>query len=655
MVAVGVVALGGLGAVALAWGREGGGAGSGFPIVVVASDLAAAGTAARTVIAPAQPEAWMVSDEILPAQNCFICHAGVDEASVTEKPYRWRGSMHAHAMRDPIFQAAFVVAEQDAPGIGELCIRCHSPRGWLEGRASAPTGSHDGSTLDEVDIDNGVNCNACHRMVDPVYTEGASPADDAVILAGLEMAGGPGIPVGGGNARVVVDPMDVRRGPFEDAAAPHVFRFSPFHASSALCGTCHDVSNPLMSRVGGATPGAGDSYALNGAGPHPTQNKRDMFPEQRTYSEWLNSSFAQGGVEMNGLFNVDPNDPEAPATTVVSECQECHMPNRRGYGCWEVFEPPERRDIPYHAFAGANVFAADLLLHLYGPAGTNEFDLYTLDSLAKAKADAMEMLGKAAEVSVSQFAGELKVRTENNTGHKLLTGMPEGKRIWVNVRFFAWGALVAERGGYDGSSATLDGAGTKVYEAALGLDEPMAALVGLPAGSSFHLAAVNSVVKDNRIPPRGFTNAGFEAVQAAPVGYAYADGQYWDNTRYCIPAGATRAEVRLYYQTSSREYIEFLRDRNTTDARGVRLANAWAAVGKSAPVLMDEAFIDFAPFVRADVTGDGAVSFADITAILSNWGRAGDIGVAEGDGNCDGLVGFGDIVMVLTNWGVGGR
>ena len=39
----------------------------------------------------------------------------------------------------------------------------------------------------------------------------------------------------------------------------------------------------------------------------------------------------------------------------------------------------------------------------------------------------------------------------------------------------------------------------------------------------------NVVVKDNRIPPRGFTNAAFEAFDGAPVGATYADGQYWDD------------------------------------------------------------------------------------------------------------------------------
>lgn len=622
----------------------------GLPLFVSGEDLRMPGTQAATV---QPPEAWMVSDPVLSAENCSTCHAGFEDASVTIKPFRWAGSMHANSMRDPIFRAAMVIAEQDAPGIGEFCIRCHSPRGWLEGRATSPTGSSDGSDLLASDVDEGVNCNACHRFVNPVYQPGTSPSDDQLILNALSSPGGPGIPMHPGNANYVVDPMDVRRGPFSDPAAPHLWLHSPFHSSGQMCGTCHDVSNPLMSRVGGPTPAPTDTYVLNDAGPHPTQNKYDQFPEQRTYSEWLNSAFANGGVDMGGLFNVDPNDPEPPPTTVVSSCQDCHMPNRRGYGCEEkIFEPPERRNIPYHAFLGANVFAVDLLLEMFGPGGTQELDQYTVDMLTRARPETIDMVQRATDTFATQFAGELDVRTINNCGHKLMTGMPEGKRIWLNVRFYDGSSnLLQEFGAYDPVNAVLNETGTKVYEALLGLDPAMALLTGLPSGKSFHLVLVNTIVKDNRIPPRGFNNAAFEAVQAGHVGYSYADGQYWDNTKYCIPTGAARAEVKLYYQTSSRDYIEFLRDENTTDTRGQDLHDAWDAVGRSAPVVMDDVVLLLQPFVSADVTGDGMVTFDDITAVLALWGNSGNIGQSGGDANCDGVVNFDDITAVLANWG----
>jgi hypothetical protein len=107
-------------------------------------------------------------------------------------------------------------------------------------------------------------------------------------------------------------------------------------------------------------------------------------------------------------------------------------------------------------------------------------------------------------------------------------------------------------------------------------------------GESFHFALNNMVVKDNRIPPRGFTNANFEAVQAAPVGYSYADGAFSDVTTYSVPEETYRIEVKLLYQTTSKEYIEFLRDNNVTDTKGQVLYDLWVANGKSSPVVMRE-------------------------------------------------------------------
>jgi hypothetical protein len=45
--------------------------------------------------------------------------------------------------------------------------------------------------------------------------------------------------------------------------------------------------------------------------------------------------------------------------------------------------------------------------------------------------------------------------------------------------------------------------------------------------------------------------------------------------------------VTLYYQTVSKEYVEFLRDENVTNAAGLDFYNLWSANGKSAPEIMN--------------------------------------------------------------------
>src|SRR5262249_14067426 len=104
---------------------------------------------------------------------------------------------------------------------------------------------------------------------------------------------------------------------------------------------------------------------------------------------------------------------------------------------------------------------------------------------------------------------------------------------------------------------------------------------------------------DDRIPPRGFTSAAFDVFGGAPVGYSYADGQYWDDTTYALPLTATRAEVSLYYQTTSKEYAEFLRD-TSPDATGQNAYDRWVARGRSAPVLMNRVTLDLKPICSPD-------------------------------------------------------
>jgi hypothetical protein len=86
---------------------------------------------------------------------------------------------------------------------------------------------------------------------------------------------------------------------------------------------------------------------------------------------------------------------------------------------------------------------------------------------------------------------------------------------------------------------------------------------------TFHFALATGRYKDNRIPPKGFDIGGAAARLSVPVrhgaedvslftGAEYAGG--YDEVSLSIPAGANYVEVNLYYQTTSREYIEFLRD-----------------------------------------------------------------------------------------------
>ncbi|MFT5049697.1 MAG: hypothetical protein ACI8QZ_001090 [Chlamydiales bacterium] len=501
-------------------------------------------------------------DPLLRSEQCTSCHANYDLGT---EPYRpWAASMMGQAGRDPIFFAALAIAEQDADFAGHLCLRCHAPMSWIEGD-TIPT---DGSGLSQANGDfDGVSCNFCHRLVDPVYEAGVNPVEDLGILAGLIDAPINEVHTG----QFVIDPEDRRRGPFElDASFPyHQWRESSFHQDSLLCGTCHDVSNPVFTRQPDGT------YDKNADGPHPTQDKRDEFPVERTYSEWANSDFALAAIEMGGRFGGNK--------TAVSSCQDCHMPDTSGTACVPGLGGIARDDLPQHHFNGANSWVLQAIRSMFPDVETG----LSAVTVADATQRNIDMLQAAADLDLFLDGGTLNARVVNQTGHKLPTGYGEGRRMWLHVTFFDGGDVVlSEHGQYDAPTATLTTGNTSVFEIEQGLDANMSAATGIPAGPSFHFVLNNTIVKDNRIPPRGYNSGPFEDAQAQPVGVTYAEEHYWSDTPYPVPMGAVRVEVELFHQTTTKEYIEFLRDENTTNSRGLEAYNLWTAFGKSAPVLM---------------------------------------------------------------------
>jgi hypothetical protein len=513
--------------------------------------------------------------------TCAVCHGHYSPP--VEPHHNWSGSMMAHASIDPLFEACMAIANQDAPDSGDLCLRCHIPSAWLRGR-SIPT---DGSQALESDK-FGVACDLCHRMLDPVYEPGVSPAVDEDILAGLQS-----VPTHFGNGTFVVDPIGTRRGPFDDAASGHAVVVSPFHREAALCGTCHDVSNPAFEK------GPGDTYVPNAFDTPPTSMASTvLMPIERTYSEWLNSEYNTPLGVYAPQFGGNRD--------YVATCQDCHMRDVTGQGC-NFGTPPIRTDLPLHDLTGGSAWMLEALAVEF-PAQVDA------DAAAAGAARARSMLQLAADLDVAQQGASLQVTITNQTGHKLPTGYPEGRRMWINVQFFDDNmALVEESAAYDDVTAILTTSGSaKVYEAKPGLDEVTAPLVGGTPGPSFHFVLNNKIHKDNRIPPRGFTNTAFADFGGAPVGHAYADGQYWDDTLYDIPAGATSARVTLYYQSTSREYVEFLRDENTTNTKGQELYDLWIANGMSPPEFMAQQTVIFTPPVPGDCDGDGAVGVADL-------------------------------------------
>jgi hypothetical protein len=198
------------------------------------------------------------------------------------------------------------------------------------------------------------------------------------------------------------------------------------------------------------------------------------------------------------------------------------------------------------------------------------------------------MLGQAAAVRV-RFAGapaegraRVVVEVENRTGHKLPTGYPDGRRMWVEAAASVDGAAPHWQSPmHDAASDALPPDILRTWQARMG---------AVGRGHHFHLLQYDTVLEDTRIPPRGFR----ATPELAPRGRDYGpqdDGtlRHWDTFEFEVPlppgqGARLQVEVRLRWQSLTRDYVDFLVAENRTDDRGTRLAAAVDAAGGLAPL-----------------------------------------------------------------------
>jgi hypothetical protein len=376
--------------------------------------------------------------------------------------------------------------------------------------------------------------------------------------------------------------------------------------------------------------------------PAPNFSPYEMFPIERTYSEWLMSAYNSPDGITGTYFGGNKS--------FVSTCQDCHMKDVTGKGC-NKNTAPVRTDLPLHDMTGGNTFIPLLLPGLF-PTETNDA------ALQSGIMRASDMLQHAAtlQLNVQQALQQAIVKVINETAHKLPSGYPEGRRIWINLT--ASSSItgeIFESGMYNASNGYLNKTGAKVYEIKPGLSPGLAAALNLPAGESFHFVLNDTIYSDNRIPPRGFTNANFDSIQSPPVNYTYADGQYWDTTLYTFPFDPDEIAVSLYYQTTSKEYIEFLRDENITNSAGTTMYNLWVDNGKCPPELM--ASTSWSRVTRW--TGAVSTFWHDSgnwdndlpTPLLNAVIMAGPVNqpVITASSSCNNLVVEGDAILTISN------
>jgi len=658
------------------------------------------------------------------------------------------------------------------PNAGDLCERCHFPEGWLGGRSDPPNASlmtasdFDGIHCDfchqlydpffETTYSGAREGNQWSTYWDEAGNTGPGSGTlsqtealktytaDKSLSAAIKMFGGqafydkffmPVYPTYTENTsgQYFVSSTGEKRASFADAKAKHPQLYSRYHKSKYMCGTCHDVSNPALANLGlsglpdqsGGTALISEQYSAG-----------RYFHVERTFSEYMLSAYGRGGAATNPEFQALTN------ITYVAKCQDCHMKDVRGYGCNKAgvpLRPDESTEhphsgLPHHDMTGGNAWISYILASLdsagpvYDPVNAALLNqgpaVLTLDLAAgqtpatngaalKAGSDrAKDQLKIAATIknlTYDSTSGQLSFRIQNNTPHKLISGFPEGRRMFANVKCYARGKLRYEVNPYDYTVGTLRGLPGSASSPALGFGEayvdelvyevhPESALTG--EEHTFHFVLATGRHKDNRIPPKGFDIASAPQRISEPVWHGHSDPNYFTAAEYAggydevtlnVGSDMARIVISLYYQGTSREYVEFLRDEINgtggtlssptpsgqanayviqTDPFFAKL-KAWGNViwdlwyhnhgldgsGKTVdcivPYKMTGAELgSMPPLARSDINGDTYVNFVDFAMFAAYWGADCSVPGACANANLDGIDNLDgrDLAIFADDW-----
>ena len=469
---------------------------------------------------------------------------------------QWKHSVMANAFNDPYWQAAVEDEVDSFPHLSGLiedtCSKCHAPMGRTHAYHTNTNLDAEGyyrfDTAKGEDISReGVSCTACHQMQ-------ADGTDSGGYIISGETTNKV---IFGPYAGPQTNPM-LSNTTYTPVESKHV-------ESSELCASCHTLYTPSLD------PDTGDLTGIS-------------FLEQGPYLEWQNSVYATGQAQ-------------------EAQCQDCHMPvpsdtyetviSTRPPG-----NPPSPRQ-PYgqHTLVGGNAHLLEILrdysteLGIANTTSTTGFN----DQIALTR----NFLGSAAEVTVSTLANvdnnlEFNVEVTNKAGHKMPSAYPS-RRVWLHVVVKSAGQTIFESGKPDAkgyistdrarlkadcmSAHKLEGFDTSIcYEPHRDVinDESQVAIYETVLGDinnniTHTLLQGSQYLKDNRIPPAGFTNSKATTIepQTVPSGVSgdndfncesTDEGCGKDSVHYQVntdgQSGPYTVEVRLLYQATQPGFVD---------------------------------------------------------------------------------------------------
>lgn len=465
-----------------------------------------------------------------PSSSCQGCHgydtlgfANIDENGMDVNLFdHWQSTMMALSAKDPLWRAKvsqeILVNPAHANELQTKCTSCHAPMGHYNAVFHGATTYTISDLINDTLGLDGVSCAGCHTI---------GPS------AGSTFSG-----------LTAYDTTRTIYGPFQNPfAGPmqlyegYTPTYSPHMDNAAVCSSCHTLITQTADLSGNLTG--------------------DEFVEQATYHEYLNSSF--------------------PANNI--KCQTCHMPQladpiviANGYLSLQARFPFNQ-----HTFAGANYFMLNLIKNNKTALGAAASDAQFDSSMAAT----LRMLQQQSVTfdlltdSITSDTAYYTVDILNKAGHKFPSGYPSRRAVLQLTMTDAAGDTVFQSGIFDenfrvkGETPQYEGHHnvinqnnvSQIYELVMGD-------VNGDFTSVLERAAV--ILKDNRIPPDGFTTTApmYDTVQISADALNDADfnkvnsveGSGRDKVHFAIPVngvtGAVQIKAKLYYQSVPPKWLD---------------------------------------------------------------------------------------------------
>lgn len=438
----------------------------------------------------------------------------------------WQTSMMAMSAKDPFWRAKVshevLVNPDHAETLETKCTSCHAPLGHFAAFHDGQEQYSMAEMLDDSLALDGVSCVACHQIADlgessPEFS-GAVQYDTTGVLFGP-----------------YPDPLT---GPMEIYA--DYIPEQGFHITrSEVCASCHTLQTETVDLDGDYTG--------------------DVFTEQATYHEWLNSIYALEG----------------------EQCQSCHLPRIADdiIIASGIKNLDPRSPFGLHHMVGGNAFMLELMKTykdvLDIPASDAQFDNTIANTLELLKFETLDLELNGGEII--EDTAYYSLRLTNKAGHKFPSGYPARRAFIEFTVRDAFGDTLFVSGKLDDNYEVIghDTTFEPHYDIIVREDEVQIyeMVMGDVNGNvTTVLERGKEPLKDNRLTPAGFKNSfgDYEFVQIA--GNALTDSNFnfsdegtegsgSDLVHYHVPLGdysinKLTAYAKIHYQSAPPKWMQ---------------------------------------------------------------------------------------------------